>query len=558
VRLAVGGTSGQRDGGSANPEPALSLMERDSHRRYRRSHDGRIGVRFEGAAQHEAIVVREIATDTELLRLGRHEFLPRFSPDDRLLALALDDGLGKGPGLFMYRLDADPVTGESPAPGPHARGASLVFHRPDVVAVSVMAFSSDGGLAAIARDSDLSPIIIVETSTGRDLVGFRGQDGPRSGIVALAFNHDDSLLATGSADGTVRVWRADDGAMLSVMHGHAGAITGLAIVESGPGGPAAIITSSNDQTIRWWDATLATDPFVLRAPAMPYGLAFSPDGARLAAACLGGERPLLVWDVQTGGELLTALDGYGSAVAFSPDGAWIAMGRSHGPSAVISSFDGAVRSTIAPAGWRADWMEFGAGDELKWLSNGGHLIADDARTGERLRSKKFPAGDEAHGSRAASSPDGTLLFVACRRNIYMLDERTWESLGILRGSASNVLSIAFSPDGSRLVSGSADGVLRIWDVAAREEITSMSGHSGSVFAAVFSPDGSRIASAGRDRVVRIWDAARFEEITQLHGHTGLVYCLAFSPDGRTLASGGADDTVRLWGLDPRAVLASGK
>lgn len=525
----------------------LTLLGSDGEARFRRSHDGRIGVRMEGAGESEGLVVREIATGAGLLRLPRHEFTPAFSPDDRLLALALDDGLGQGPGLFVYELDATrgPEASESPV-----GGASLVFHRPDIVGVSGIAFSRDGARAAIASSSTATPLSIIDVSSGRDLLALSDHGGGRAAISAVAFSPDDSLLATGSADGSVRVWRTSDGALLSAMHGHRGAITALEFVAGGPTGRGAVVSCATDRTIRWWDASGETDPFVLPAPATPYGLAFSPDGARLAAACLGGEKPLLVWDARTCRQIFSALDGYGSALAFSTDGAWLAMGRSHGDTTIVNAYDGAPRSSIPPAGWRTDWMQFGETDELMWLGNNGALSAHDTGTGERIKYAKVPAGDEQHGSRAASSPDGSLLLVASRRNIHVLDGRSWEVLGVLQGHEGSVFSVAFSPDGTRFVSGSADGTLRVWDVERREEIATLRGHSGAVFAAVYSPDGARIASGGRDRVVRIWDSQRFEEVTQLHGHTSLVYSLAFSPDGGTLVSGGGDHTVRVWGVEP--------
>jgi hypothetical protein len=113
-------------------------------------------------------------------------------------------------------------------------------------------------------------------------------------------------------------------------------------------------------------------------------------------------------------------------------------------------------------------------------------------------------------------------------------------------------AVAFSPDGRRLASVSADRTVRVWRVATGECEAVLSGHTDDVYAAAFHPDDTRLATAGRDRAVWLWDLKRGEEVARLPGHTSYVWSLAFSPDGTTLASGSGDSTVRLWDTAPLA------
>ena len=102
-------------------------------------------------------------------------------------------------------------------------------------------------------------------------------------------------------------------------------------------------------------------------------------------------------------------------------------------------------------------------------------------------------------------------------------------LEVLAGHTGSVVSAAFSPDGTRVVTASDDGTARIWDAASGEELTLLRGHSGWVVSAAFSPDGTRVVTASYDGTARIWDAASGKELARLRGHTGAVTCGRLQP-----------------------------
>ena len=108
-------------------------------------------------------------------------------------------------------------------------------------------------------------------------------------------------------------------------------------------------------------------------------------------------------------------------------------------------------------------------------------------------------------------------------------------------------SIAFSPDGSQVVSGGGDAKLRIWDVETGELLHTMRGHKGNVRCAAYSPNGEIIVSGGDDRTARLWSAEGVG-IIQLSGHIKPVRAAAFSPDGKFLATGG-DHAIRIWRIE---------
>jgi len=147
----------------------------------------------------------------------------------------------------------------------------------------------------------------------------------------------------------------------------------------------------------------------------------------------------------------------------------------------------------------------------------------------------------------AFSPDGTrLVSGSADRTIRLWDVSTGECLETLSGHSNWVMSVAFSPDGTRLVSGSADRTIKLWDVSTGECLETLSGHGHGVWSVAFSPDGTRLISGSADRMLRLWDVSTGEALQTLKGHEHGVWSVAFSPDGQLIASGSADQTVRLW------------
>ena len=147
----------------------------------------------------------------------------------------------------------------------------------------------------------------------------------------------------------------------------------------------------------------------------------------------------------------------------------------------------------------------------------------------------------------AFSPDGfTLASGSSDKTVKLWDSFNGTEIRTFIGHSKAVNSVAFNSDGEILASGSSDGTVKLWDSFNGTEIRTLIGHSNIIHSVVFSPRGQLLASGSSDSSIKLWDVNEGKEIYTLHGHSDVVRSVAFSPDGKILASGSSDRTVRLW------------
>ncbi len=168
----------------------------------------------------------------------------------------------------------------------------------------------------------------------------------------------------------------------------------------------------------------------------------------------------------------------------------------------------------------------------------------------RVATAKLKATLEGHTDNVwsvAFSPNGNMLASGSwDQTVRLWDVNTGRLLHTLTEHTDTVMSVVFSPDDRTLVSASWDGTIRLWNPNNGKLKRTLTGHAGGVGSVAFSPDGQTLASGSADRTVRLWNTTTWKLKSTLRGHTHVVDSVVFSRDGQTLTSGSRDQTIRLW------------
>ncbi|MHC4942509.1 MAG: protein kinase domain-containing protein [Planctomycetota bacterium] len=410
-------------------------------------------------------------------------------------------------------------------------------------------------------------------NTSGDCLAHRRMGG---GNCAMAFSPDGKRLAIGQEQRTIRLLDAATLEDLEEFRRHTGLVSALDFSESGE----SITSASADGTICIWDLAHGGRPRIFTSLPSDLGatsLTYTPDGERLIA---GNYQGICSWDMNRNAcSVLKGHSSYVYHVVFSPDGSLLA---SAGYDNRVCIWDGLTNELFSVLPVKDSRIV------LFFTTNGNRLIGGailDPATGIQLtesripmdgplfdaitekysvkdviecpyppRRLRFAAGGTklcAPGEPFALSWDRSLMADGRKKDVLQIRDRITGKT-VKQINRPDNMSVAFSPDTTKIVTGHENGLVKVWDLESGQELAILKGHTSKVYSVNYNPDGDRIASGSNDNNIIIWDAETYEQVAVLRGHTSYVHSVCFSPDGTKLASGSGDGTVRIWDSVPPA------
>jgi WD40 repeat protein/serine/threonine protein kinase len=443
-------------------------------------------------------------------------------------------------------------------------GKELRTFQEPVDQLTRLAYSPDGKRLAAEQKRQC---VVWDTESGKELFTLKRHTGD---LLGVAFTSDGKRLATASFDKTVKVWDAANGKELRTLELHTDRIMSVAFSPDGK----EFATYSPDQPVKVWDAATGEELRTLQGPTnivMRGDMAYSPDGKRLASSWADGS--VRLWDAVTDKPLFT-IRGHSKPIvsmAFSPDGKHLASASIDATVKVWDALTGQEPLTLEPRLLPMGGAVVSPDGKHVAISGSGAKIWD-IQTGKELELKTLKEITSLRNKiiTLAFSPDGKRLVARARifgqgisYKLKVLDLERDEELVFPEASR-----VAFSPNGNRLaattlVRGDAGESykVKILDLKTREELLSLEG--GGNYSVAFSPDGKRLAGTGpfsnpaRPREtgkVKVWDAKNGKELFVFEGGWGRAI---FTPDGKRLAAISREE-IKVWDVQTGQELRSFK
>jgi WD40 repeat protein len=419
------------------------------------------------------------------------------------------------------------------ASGPFLAGASLypgrTGHTGPVWAVAAF---PDGRIVTGSEDGTAR---VWNVDSGRELLPPLQHEG---GVVSVSASPDGRRILTGG--GNVRLWDAVNGRELFNT-----GFTGLNIVSGtfAPDGKRMVTGGAGG--VKFWDTANGREILTLVGVDPGNCVAVSPDGQRLATACLDGTAKL--WDTDSGPNTVTLKGHTGQimCLAVTPDGQRIVSAGEDGTARLWDAVNGRELRTLKAHSSAV--RDVAVSPDAKWIVSGGDdgtAKLWDAASGLELQTLKV---DTKVVRSVAVSPDGKRILTGGEDGKGRLwDAASGQELLTLKGHFGRVFCVAMTPDGRRLITGSHDNTVKFWDVVSGQEIRTFEGHSDGILCVAVVPERQRLVTGSIRGMGAVWDMATGRQLLSLQGHTGLIRAAAVTPDGQRIVTGGADGTAKLW------------
>ncbi|MEK6337443.1 MAG: caspase family protein [Acidobacteriota bacterium] len=444
------------------------------------------------------------------------------------------------PGCFLISLAIallwlGPTHSSSQSSGPGSAPPELVIQTGHSSRVNCAVFiPNQSWLASGSADNSIR---LWDLNSGLEL---RALHGHKNWITALAVSRSGELLASGSNDRTVRVWSVSSGRELLTLTGHQAVVDAVLFSPD----DRWVISGSADSTIRIWDATSGREVQTLKGHTAGVTALAMSDGKMLASG--SADNSVRLWNTATWSSSLTLSKHTTkiTSLTLSGDGRRLLSGSADGALILWDSVAGRARFIMKHSSAAVMASTFTDEKELLSVGADGTIVSWNAETGKE---KRAVPGDSEAGEILFASLSNTRGLVASSnsRSIQVRNVSDGKLVRTLTSHAAGFFSVAFSGDGRWLAAGTNDRTVRLWQVANGREMPRLAGHTGWVNAVAFSSDSRLLASASNSGEVKLWDVnSRRQVHSELHNQER-THTLAFSQDGKWLAAAGTGQVVHL-------------
>ena len=428
--------------------------------------------------------------------------------------------------------------------------------------VGTVIFNPDGKY--IASCSGDRTIKLWEVDTSREIKTLTGHT---KGVTDIAFNKDGKIIVSGSNDNTIKLWNVSTGEEIKTIINAIGHTIGINSIVFSPN-EKFIVAGCNDGTVKQWDIATGKINWIYSRErfkgTVPYfpgsvkSISYSRDG-RYIAACYSDYVVNLI-NASNGHEIWSLSNNdltIYSSILFSDDCRYITLGSSDqtvklletASGKEIGSFAGHSNYTFSVV-YSHDGKYIASGGEDKniklWETDTGKLIKTFEHSAAIFSITFSPDGKYIASGSHYSSHGTNGYLNSGDSSLKMWDLVTGSEIWTFSGHTGGVYSVAFSPDGKYIASGSNDHTIKLWDITKGKEVKTLSGHSNSVYSISYSPDGKYIASGSDDKTIKLWNVATGKILRTFFGHSKEVNAVVFSPDGRQIVSGSFDNTIKVW------------